>query len=247
MRHPEQHGAAETLADEGGYGGSGNAQLEVENEQRSQNQIEQHTRHDAFHRIHRIALEAHQVIQRKRGGHKGSTQQNNAQITLCIRKNGGRRTHQKAERCEEKMTQDGYEETGKKTQHKARGCHLLCLFRMLGAQLSRNIIARSVTEEETNRLNHSHCCKGNAYRCHTLRVDAAHEIGVGEVVHARRQHTDNRWYGHRENHMMHRGMCEERIVVSFLFLHNFMMLFGAFQPAKVHKYPQSWTIMNHLL
>ena len=74
MRHPEERGAA----DEGGYGGSGNAQLEVENEQRSQNQIEQHTRHDAFHRIHSIALEAHQVIQRKRGGHKGSTQQDYA-------------------------------------------------------------------------------------------------------------------------------------------------------------------------
>ena len=73
MRHPEEHGAAETLADEGGSGGSGNAQLEVENEQRSQNQIEQHTRHDAFHCIHRIALEAHQIIQRKRGGHKRST------------------------------------------------------------------------------------------------------------------------------------------------------------------------------
>ena len=232
MRHPEEHGAAETLADEGGYGGSGNAQLEVENEQRSQNQIEQHTRHDAFHRIHRIALKAHQIIQRKRGGHKGSTQQDNAQITLGVRKNGGRRTHQKAERCEEKMTQNGDEKSGKKTQHKARGCHLLCLFRMLGAQLSRNIIARSVAKEETYRLNYSHCCKGNAYRCHTLRVDAAHEIGVGEIVHARRQHTDNRWYGHRKNHMMHRGMSEERIVVSFLFLHNFMMLFWGISTCK---------------
>ena len=82
-----------------------------------------------------------------------------------------------------------------------------------------------MAKQETNRLDNSHCCKGNAYRCHTLRVDAAYEIGVGEIVQTRRQHTDNRWYGHRENHMMHRGMCEERIVVSFLFLHNFMMLF----------------------
>ena len=221
MRHPEEHGAAETLADERGYGGSRNAQLEVEDEQWSQNQIEQHTRHDALHRIHRIALKSHQIIQRERGGHKGSTQQDYAQITLGVRKNGGRRTHQNTERYEEKMTQNGDEESGKKTQHKARGCHLLCLFRMLGAQLSRNIIARSVAKEETYRLNYSHCCKGNAYRCHTLRVDAAHEIGVGEIVHARRQHTDNRWYGHRKNHMMHRGMSEERIVVSFLFLHTF--------------------------
>ena len=141
MRHPKEHGAAETLADERGYGGSRDAQLEVEDEQWSQNQIEQHTRHDALHRIHRITLEAHQIIQRKRGGHKGSTQQDYAQITLGVRKNGGRRTHQKAERCEEKMTQDGDEKSGKKTQHKARCCHLLCLFRMLGAQLSRNIIA----------------------------------------------------------------------------------------------------------
>ena len=115
------------------------------------------------------------------------------------------------------MTQDGDEKTGKETSTKPVVAIFCASSVCLAPQLSRNIIARSVTEEETYRLNHSHCCKGkNAYRCHTsVCVDAAHEIGVGEVVHARRQHTDNRWYGHRENHMMHRGMCEERIVALF--------------------------------
>ena len=82
-----------------------------------------------------------------------------------------------------------------------------------------------MTIEEANSLYYRHHGKRYSHSRYALGVDAAHEIGVGEIVHARRQHTDNRWYGHRENHMMHRGMSEERIVVSFLFLHNFMMLF----------------------
>ena len=40
--------------------------------------------------------------------------------------------------------------------------------------------------EETNSLDYSHHSEGNAYCRHALGIDAAHEVGVGEVVHTRR-------------------------------------------------------------
>ena len=70
--HPKENAATETLADESGDGCTRNAQLEVENEQRGENQIQQYARHDAFHRIHRVALETHHVVESERSGHERS-------------------------------------------------------------------------------------------------------------------------------------------------------------------------------
>ena len=70
--NPEEDGATETLADERSDGCTRNAQLEVENEQWGENQIQQYARHDAFHRIHRVALETHHVVESERSGHERS-------------------------------------------------------------------------------------------------------------------------------------------------------------------------------
>lgn len=43
-----------------------------------------------------------------------------------------------------------------------------------------------MTIEETDSLDYCHHSEGNAYCCHALGIDAAHEVGVGEVVHTRR-------------------------------------------------------------
>ncbi len=56
----------------------------------------------------------------------------------------------------------------------------------LAPSMSGDIVSGTVAIEETNSLDYSHHGEGNAYRCHALGIDAAHEIGVGEVVHTRR-------------------------------------------------------------
>ena len=72
--HPKENAATETLADEGGDGCTCNAQFKIKNEQRGENQIQQYARHDAFHRIHCVALKTHHVVECQRGRHERSTQ-----------------------------------------------------------------------------------------------------------------------------------------------------------------------------
>ena len=76
--HQKEHAATESLADEGGNGGSGNAHTEVDDEQRSEYQIEQNSRQDAFHRRHCVALKTHLIVQGERHCHEGSAEHDDA-------------------------------------------------------------------------------------------------------------------------------------------------------------------------
>lgn len=131
-------------------------------------------------------METHQVVECQRGRHEGSAQQNDAEIALCVGLDGGGRTQKNAERCQEKLSKNGDEKSRQKAQYEARSRHLLRLLHLLGSQLSGDIVSGTMTIEETNSLDYSHHSEGNAYCRHALGIDAAHEVGVGEVVHTRR-------------------------------------------------------------
>ena len=76
--HQKEHQTTENLADEGGNGGSGNAHTEVDDEQRSEYQIEQNSRQDALHRRHCVALKTHLIVQCERHCHEGSAEHDDA-------------------------------------------------------------------------------------------------------------------------------------------------------------------------
>ena len=154
VRHPEEHGAAEALADEGGDGGTRDAHGKIKDEQWGKDEIEEHSRHDSLHCIHRIALEAHQIVECQRGRHEGSAQQDDAEIALGVGLDGGGGTQKNAQWCKEKLSKNGDEKSRQETQHEARGCHLLRLLHLLGSQHSGNIVAGAMTIEETNGLDY---------------------------------------------------------------------------------------------
>ena len=64
------------------------------------------------------------------------------------------------------------------------------------SQLARNVVARSVTEEETKGLHEEHQREDNAHRSRGLRVELSDKEGVGYDIQTRHQHTDNGWNGH---------------------------------------------------
>ena len=74
-----------------------------------------------------------------------------------------------------------------------------------------------MTEEEAYCLNDGLHRERDAHGSYALRIDSAHEIGVGEIVHARRQHTDDCRDCHRENDSMNWCMSQESVVVSLSF------------------------------
>ncbi len=56
----------------------------------------------------------------------------------------------------------------------------------LAPSIAGDIVSGSVTIEETNSLDYCHHGERYAHGSHALGIDAAHEVGVGEVVHTRR-------------------------------------------------------------
>ncbi len=215
--HAPQHKASEALADQGGDGGSRDAQAEVDDEQRGEHEVKQHARENATHGIGRIALKAHLVVERERSRHERRTQQDDAQITLGVGQDGGRRTQEKTQRSEEKVSQHGDEETGQKTEHHARSSHTPRTLHVACTQTACDVVARPVAEEESDCLDDAHHREGNAHGRRRLRVDKTYEIGVGQIVHARGEHADDGGQRHGEDDAVHRRMREELEVVPGLF------------------------------
>ena len=89
-----------------------------------------------------------------------------------------------------------------------------------------------MTIEETYCLYYRHHGKRNSHSCYALGIDASHEIGVGEIVHTRRQHAGDGRNRHRENNLVHRGLGQECIIIS-CFLHCEKSVFFFFDHAKV--------------
>ena len=75
-----------------------------------------------------------------------------------------------------------------------------------------------MTIEKTYRLYYRHHGKRYSHSRYALGIDASHEIGVGEIVHTRRQHADDGRNRHRENNLVHRSFGQECIIIS-CFLH----------------------------
>lgn len=215
--HAEQHEKAKSLADKCGNGGAGDAHTKIEDEQRSEDEIEQHTRENAAHGIGGIALETHLVVERERGGHEGCTQHYDAQVTLGVGQDGVSGTQGKGKWGDEQLSENGNHQPGDEAKNKSRRRHLLRQFSLLGTEHARNIVAGAVPEEEPDGLDDGHDGKGDPYSCRALRVDLSDKVCVNQVVKACRQHTDNRRDGHGEHHPMDRCMGEKRVVVSFHF------------------------------
>ena len=70
-----------------------------------------------------------------------------------------------------------------------------------------------MSEEETYSLYDGHHTERNAYGCYTLGVDATYEVGVCQIVHTGRQHTDDGGRCHSENHLMYWGMGKECVII----------------------------------
>lgn len=213
--HAEQHEKAERLADQCGDGGTGDAQTKIENEQRGEESVEQHARENTAHSIRRIALEAHLVVERERGGHERRAQHYDTQVTLRVGQDGVCGTKGNGKRSDEQLPENGNYQAGDEAEDKSRGSHLLRQICFLGTQHPRDIVAGAMSEEKSHGLDDGHDGKGDTYCRRALRVDLSYKVRVDQIVQTRGQHADNRRDGHGEYHPMDGGMGEKRVVVSF--------------------------------
>ena len=70
-----------------------------------------------------------------------------------------------------------------------------------------------MSEEESERLYERHDRERDAYSRRTLGIDAAHKIGVGQIVKTGHQHTDNGRNGHAEDDTGYWSRGQECIIV----------------------------------
>ena len=139
--HGEEHAEAAYLRNKRGCGGSSYAHVEDKDEERGEEDVQHGSRHDAHHSQESVALEAHLIVHRERGGHKRGAKKDDAEVSACVRKDGRRRTEHHGYVVEEQVTDYGYHNAEREAIEKAGGSHYCGVFGLLCAKLLRDIVA----------------------------------------------------------------------------------------------------------
>ena len=149
---------------------------------RIQRNIQNSSGHNSYHCKRCTPLKTKLIIDYKRRHHKRRTDQNDPKIAHCIWKNRFRGSEKYRQRTQENQSQRTKYKPHNKCRKKSRRCHFLSILKILFAQFSGNIVARSVSKEKPTRLNNCHHRKDNTDRCRRLRIDPSHKHRVYHIV-----------------------------------------------------------------
>ena len=81
-------------------------------------------------------------------------------------------------------------------EDEAGGCHFRCIVMPSGTELTRDIVARAMTEEESESLHKEHQRENHTDSRRCLGVDTPYEERICQVVQTRDKHADDRWHSH---------------------------------------------------
>ena len=107
-----------------------------------------------------------------------------------------------ADRLKEKPASQHYPDGKHQCVKEPRTCHRLCILRILSAKLSGDIVARTIAEEERERLYEEHHAEHYTYCCCWLRVYLSYKKSVNQIIHACQQHR----YDCRQSHCTYHSM-----------------------------------------
>lgn len=199
---------------------SGNAHAANKNQQRSKPDIQHGSRRNADHRIERIPLKAHLIVEHQRRSHKRRTQQDDSKISFGIGQNGGSGTELTADERKKRLAHSRNDAPHGKRAEKPRGRHLLGVLVVLRSQLARNVVSRPVPEEKTESLDDGHDRKRNTHGRSSLRVDFPHKIRVNHHIDRRNHHADDCRNGQRTDERRNRRSGHLGKLVLMLVFHH---------------------------
>lgn len=107
-----------------------------------------------------------------------------------------------ADRLKEKQASQHYPDGKHQCVKEPRTCHRLCILRILSAKLSGDIVARTIAEEERERLYEEHHAEHYTYGCRRLRVYLPNKKSVDQIIHTCQQHR----YDCRQSHCAYHSM-----------------------------------------
>ena len=203
----QQYHKADKLADGRCPGSPGHAHFQPENQHRVKHNVEHCAGHDADHRNGGAALKPHLVVEHERSDQKRRTQKDDPQVGDRVGQNCWRRAQQPGDRRNERHAQRCDAAACQQRTEKSCGSHTLGSFIVACAQLAGNVIARPMPKEKADGLQQRHSRVGHAYRRRGLGVQLPNKQGIGHIVKACHQHTDNRGRRHFQNQAAHRCLC----------------------------------------
>ena len=115
---------------------------------------------------------------------------------------GGCTAQEDADRLKEKQASQHYPDGKHQCVKEPRTCHRLCILRILSAKLSGDIVARTIAEEERERLYEEHHAEHYTYGCRRLRVYLPNKKSVDQIIHTGQQHR----YDCRQSHCAYHSM-----------------------------------------
>ena len=191
-----QQRKADALADGGGDGRAGGAQLQGKH----QNGVQDHIQHIAAGQADGgkdgPALALHGHIQNKGGAHDGGGGQNVAGVIAGIGQAGLRRAQKTHQRPEKAQAEDGQQKPHAEGQQKGGGNIAAGAFLILLSQLAGDHAACAHADAEAHRLDQRLDGKHHPHRRGGAGADAGDEVGVGDVVEGGDQHARHRGQRH---------------------------------------------------
>ncbi len=192
QEHGKQNQHADILRGSGGDAGARDAELAAENQQRVKRYIQHAARHNANHGELCQPLKPQNVVHHEGGGHRRRSNQNPHAVLSGVGENrlcAAEEQHQPVKK----------QQAARHNQQSDAERHKICRravpprrFNILCAESAADIAARTLSEHEAERLNHTHQAEQHARGSARRNADFGDKIGVRNVVYHRDEHGDNR-------------------------------------------------------
>ena len=216
----QQHEEADDLPADGCQGSARDSHSEAEDQQRIQCDIQDGAAEQSYHGIHRAPLVPELVVDDELPHHEGRSEDDDPQIThrLFYRASPGpEKFCQLPDIQDRRCCHDDAQDHG---QRKPRGSHLFRFFLLPCAQHPGKIVARTLSAEKPQSLDHRHRRKSKSHSRRRLCGDPSDKERIRRVVDRCHQHADDRRYaqagdepGHRRLRHIPVSLCRLRICI----------------------------------
>ncbi len=191
QEHGEQDEEADALAQCRGEARAAGAHLEHKDEERVQHDVEHAARHKADHGKAGLALIPQDVVHYKAGHHQRGRKQDGPRVGAGVGQDGVGAAQQHHEAGQGGKAAHGQHGTHRHGREEAGGGELCGGMGVLTAEAAADDAARAVAQHEAEGLNNGHQAGHDAHRARRAGGQLAHKEGVGQIVDAGDEHTQD--------------------------------------------------------
>ena len=205
QEHRQQDAEADALAQSSGDTCAAGAHAEAEDKDGVQQDVEHAAGDKADHGEAGLALVAQDVVHHKAGHHEGRSDEDGPRIGAGVGQDGVGAAQQHHEAGQGGKADSRQHDAEDQRREKAGGGELGGGAGVLIAEAAADDSACAMAQHEAEGLNDGHEAGHDAHRARRAGGQLAHKEGVGQIVDAGDEHTQDGGRGEAEDELRHRG------------------------------------------